>query len=101
MAIKLPRDIFSYPILIIQDRYGGVYSHGRWVAISQAFEESPEESESHLSILTNEGFGDDITASNFWHDVSCIDWIAVGKTPDEALRALTEKQNKVWEALDE
>ncbi len=83
-----------YPIAIIEDRYNGVYSKGKWVAIASsrfqmvAFVENC----TNFEYLDNYGFGDDCEADKFWDTHKDELWIAVGDTPDEALKNLVEKQ---------
>ena len=61
-----------YPLTIIQDRYNGIYSGGKFTAWNLYPDELPEEV-----------FGDDVTCRCFWDDIE----IAVGRgsTPTEAL----------------
>lgn len=61
-----------YPLTIVQDRYNGIYSGGKFTAWNLYPDELPEEA-----------FGDDVTCRCFWADQE----IAVGRgsTPNEAL----------------
>lgn len=74
----------TFPIAIIEDRYGGTYSHGPWLAVACA--DTPidgSRSESRAQFILNEGpNGGDTDAMTFWF--APPDWIAVGHTPDEA-----------------
>lgn len=74
-----------WPVAVIEDRYGGVYSGGAWLAIAEAT--------IHLGLQTRVGWclddgphGDDGDAMEFWAEPP--PWIAVGATPDEARNAL-------------
>ena len=75
----------TWPCHIIEDRYGGAYSGGKWVAISPAVG-------SRLSSVENIVYGDDSTAADFQFLVA--KWaeegthVAVGNTPDKALENL-------------
>jgi len=79
----------TYPIAIIQDRYTGAYSRGLWLAIASA--DTPFGGYvSRSGYCLDEGpHGDDCEAMDFW--IAPPPWIAVGNTPDEALRALQSK----------
>lgn len=79
----------AYPIAILEDRYRGAYSGGLWLAVARADEmDAP-----HWKEEFGRGpYGDDAEAREFWADPP--DWIAVGHTPDDALRALARKQPK-------
>jgi hypothetical protein len=76
-----------WPVRIYQDRYGGSYSGGAWVAVDMARKEM-EICEIETGIL-----GGDTQAMQFWLAVADADWIAVGRTPDIALAALEAKQS--------
>ena len=74
-----------YPVVLIEDRYQGVYSGGRWLAVANAdirIEDVPRAS----WLLGNGPGGDDLEAAEFWAQAPA--WIAVGSTPDEAVREL-------------
>lgn len=74
-----------WPVAIIQDRYSGTYSGGSWLAISEA--SNMLEERTRASWCLEEGpSGGDTDAMVFW--MFKPDWIAVGRTPDEALAAL-------------
>lgn len=68
-----------YPLTIIRDRYGGIYSGGEYTAWNEDFYSLPEEID-----------GDDVTAARFFYkcDSYCY---GTGKTPDEALEDLIRK----------
>jgi hypothetical protein len=69
---------FLYPVTIIQDRYTGTYSGGRWLA----FNLDPVD-------LPDGPFSDDVTCFNFWTETQMV--IGIGDTPDEALESLKSK----------
>jgi hypothetical protein len=46
-----------YPVTIIYDRYGGTYSHGKWIAWNEEPQQVPEATT-----------GDDVTCAEFWHN---------------------------------
>lgn len=49
----------SYPTMILEDRYGGSYSNGKWLVISKWTQEK-------LDLVDNGANGDDCSAMNFW-----------------------------------
>lgn len=87
----------DYPVAILEDRYGGVYSKGAWLAIANA--DKPHIGDkpcvgdligSRMEFCLNEGpNGSDPQASDFWDTPPS--WIVVGKTPDDALAALKKR----------
>lgn len=83
-----------YPIAIIEDRYQGVYSKGKWVAIPSSDDQQGdfEGHRSSLEYLYEYGFGNPAEAKDFWYTHGDELWIAVGDTPNEALKNLVEKQ---------
>jgi hypothetical protein len=81
-------NLHLYPIAIIEDRYGGTYSGGAWLAIANAYK-SDSIVERVTDCLESGPHGDDVEAAWFW--ANCPDWIAAGNTPDEALAALYVK----------
>jgi len=62
-----------YPVVIVKDRYGGVYSDGKWVAFNEP--NVPENAQ-----------GSDTEASEFYHDYT--KHYGKGDTPNEALKDL-------------
>ena len=77
-----------YPIAIVPDRYGGVYSGGAWLAIANATKRSGEVRRIDF-ILDEDGLtpsGSDPLAMEYWS--SPDEWIATGSSPDEALNNL-------------
>ena len=84
--------INHWPVAIIADRYGGSYSGGGWLAISEANERVGGGSlASRVDWCLEDGpHGDDTDAMMFW--ASPPAWIAAGHTPDKALAALQAKE---------
>jgi hypothetical protein len=74
-----------FPIAIVQDRYGGVYSGRPWLAISRA-DHLENGTYRIIRCLEGEPHGDDLDAQDFWTDPPA--WIAAGETPDEAVEKL-------------
>ena len=79
-----------HPIAIVEDRYSGVYSGGRWLALSEA--DRMHEGQSRVDYVVSDRHsgphGDDLEAMAFWANPP--DWIAVGDTPQAALDHLIE-----------
>ncbi|GGB22560.1 hypothetical protein GCM10011380_10200 [Sphingomonas metalli] len=74
-----------YPIAVIEDRYQGVYSNGRWWAVAQS--DCMLEGMTRIAWLLEYGpSSDDVTASVFWRDAP--PWIAAANTPDAAVGKL-------------
>jgi len=71
-----------HPATIVQDRYGGCYSGGPWLAISRADKMHCGRKRADW-VLAAGPSGDDREAAAFWQ--SPPDWIAVGDTSDAAL----------------
>lgn len=69
------------PLTIVQDRYNGVYSGGKYTAWNLEYNEIPPEP-----------CGDDVTAMNFWRDDSMV---GRGSTPDEAVDDLRQRMESV------
>jgi len=65
-----------YPVVILKDRYGGVYSHGAWTAWPLYLEHMPRGPEDG-----------DAECDYFWHTPQDYP-IGKGATPDEALADL-------------
>lgn len=73
-------DYSLYPIAVIEDRYGGTYSGGAWLAVANADENLP-------GILSGDGpHGGDGEAMVFWSAPPW--WIAAGSDPNAAVAAL-------------
>lgn len=68
-----------YSVTILEDRYGGAYSGGQWIAIAN--------SDIHkIKYVDYEANGDDGSSIDFWDDAP--DYVAVGDTPNQALNNL-------------
>jgi hypothetical protein len=86
-------EIWAYPIAVIEDRYGGTYSGGQWIAIAGIT--NPALGAASLKFLAEKSeaianpWGGDIEAGEFWSDPP--KWIAAGDTPDAAIAALKAK----------
>ena len=73
-----------YPVAIIQDRYGGCYSGGAWLAIAQADEGD------RMARCFNAGpHGDDCDAMEYWESPPF--WISAGHSPEDAVTNLAAK----------
>ena len=85
----------DYPVAVFQDRYGGAYCGGAWIAIAEASEPYDQENtRAQFCLVGGAGpFGDDVTAAMFWS--SPPEWIAVGPTPEAALEALHNRRKSI------
>ncbi len=83
-----------YPIVVMQDRYNGSYSGGRWLAVAEASElVDVTNTRAQFCLVSDDGpSGGDIEARIFWENPP--KWIAVGATPDEAIKALEADATK-------
>src|SRR5882762_11693790 len=70
-----------WPIRIYQDRYGGSYCGGGWVAVHM------DNKTMEISDIENGILGGDVEVREFWITVAHANWIAVGQTPNDALAA--------------
>lgn len=68
-----------YPVTIIEDRYTGAYSGGKWTAFNRYADDIPEEVDDS-----------DVPCFTFWWSTN-KEPVGIGNTPDEALRDLEEK----------
>jgi hypothetical protein len=84
-------DAHHFPIVILEDRYNGVYSKGRWIAISEG-DRLENGAYRIIRCLEDGPHGDDTDAALFWG--SPPSWLAVGDTPDEALNNLLAKHDQ-------
>lgn len=73
-------DYRDYPIVVLQDRYGGCYSGGAWVAIANWTDE-------RFTHVADGISGGDIEAASF----VLPHYVAVGNTPDEAVANLLKR----------
>ena len=91
-------ELDQYPVVIIEDRYNGAYSGGRWIAIANAnrtefglrpCEQQVGDMDRATYLLEEYGtgpHGGDPEAAAFW--LNAPDWMAVGDTPDQAMMNL-------------
>jgi hypothetical protein len=83
--------IDAYPVAIVQDRYGGTYSRGEWLAVG-GFDERDvrgPRGPTRLDFVMLNAHGSDPEAMDFWTgEARELSWLAVGETPDHALAAL-------------
>jgi hypothetical protein len=77
-----------YPIVIVEDRYGGGYSGGAWFAIAQGEIDHNGTSRADWCLKFGPN-GGDVEARTFWLDPPI--WIAADRTPDAAVAALLKK----------
>jgi hypothetical protein len=83
MSSDVPPEL--YPIMVVEDRYQGVYSRGRWWAVARA--DAPLDGTTRITWLMENGpSGDDVTASVFWRYAPL--WIAADATADAAIAKL-------------
>ena len=68
-----------YPVIIIADRYGGVYSGGKYTAWPCTPWDIPVEAAA-----------DDVTCAGFWAEHG-TELVGLGNTPDEAMNDLINK----------
>jgi hypothetical protein len=67
------------PGTIVEDRYGGTFSGGAWVAYGNDF-----------AMVPREANGDDNTCMDFWDEVrrgenDLVGFVGLGDTPQEAI----------------
>lgn len=67
-----------YPLTIVEDRYTGVYSNGKYTAWNMYPEDIPQDIEE-----------DDVTCANFWYSYDGV--VGLGNTPNEAVEDLCRK----------
>lgn len=67
-----------YPLVIIKDRYTGVYSGGKYTAWNMDLEDIPQDIEE-----------DDVSCHDFWFSYDGV--VGLGKTPNEAAEDLHRK----------
>lgn len=72
-------DYLIYPLVVVNDRYNGVYSGAEWTA----WEDYPY-------AIPDDIFGDDDSCCEFWLKANRNN-IGFGNTPDEAIADLRQK----------
>jgi hypothetical protein len=78
-----------HPLMLLQDRYGGTYSGGEWLAVREA--DQLCEGQSRAAWIVDRGpSGNDREAAGFWSEPPS--WIAVGESPEAAIKALVERE---------
>ena len=76
---KSSNDYIIYPLVVINDRYGGAYSGAEWTA----WEDYPD-------AIPDAIFGDDDSCFEFWLKANKSN-IGLGNTPEEAIADLRQK----------
>jgi len=79
-------NITLYPLVVINDRYNGVYSGAQWTA----WEDYPD-------AIPEAVFGDDDSCFDFWLGAN-KDNIGFGDTPEQAIQDLKQKKVKYYNA---
>jgi hypothetical protein len=88
MSSTVPLDL--HPIVVVQDRYQGVYSGGAWLAIAQA--DRPLKDTTRVAWVMVDGpGGGDAWASDFWRDAPS--WIASANSADDAIGRLIRRNS--------
>lgn len=78
----------TFPVVIVEDRYGGMYCNGRFIAIAQG--DLDEAGVTRVAFVMTKGPSDvPAEAMAFWDQPPR--WIATGDTPDEAMTNLMVK----------
>lgn len=86
---KLGVDV-THPIAVVEDRYSGTYSGGRWLAIAAA--DAFENGHTRIALCVEDGpgpSGQDGDARDFWSEPPA--WIAAGDTAEAAIEALRKR----------
>lgn len=78
-----------YPVTIVSTRYGGTYEGKAWAA----FNAGPEQL-SHPMQPYYDWDGGDYECQVWWADNGKMPYVAVGNTPNEALKNLINKQKE-------
>lgn len=89
----MANDADQWPIALIEDRYSGCYSGGKWIAISESDQivDAVNTRVQYCLIAENGPSGGDTEAASFWE--SAPTWIAVAQTPSEAIDLLGSRTN--------
>ena len=80
----------TWPVWIIEDRYGGAYSDGEWLAIADPRRYAKGEV-TRLDLVEQGAYEGDIECMEFWADLGDVWWIGKGATPDAALADLNRR----------
>lgn len=90
----------AYPVVILQDRYGGVYSGGAWLAIAEGTRDGSPATYLRRAYYSNElpPYSRFAEVLHYAHaedtgtmDFRLLSWVGVGDTPDAALEDLYRK----------
>ena len=85
-----------YPIGVFEDRYSGAYAGGAWVAVAGL--DSLEDGRSRFWLAFEGAHGDDLSADRFWEMHQPTPWLAVGKSPEEAVSILVQRMARLEHA---
>jgi hypothetical protein len=84
-----------WPIKVLQDKFGGKYCGGPWIAYADNREDRDDtvwnESQAGYDREWKKGETAEVVAARFWKRCGSKWWIAVGKTPNEAVENLIRK----------
>lgn len=87
--------LMHYPVVVVEDRYGGTYSRGTWLAIAEADQLKSGKTRATFVLEDEKGpSGGDVEAMWFWH--APPGWIAVGNSPDDAVSNLRRGVRPTW-----
>jgi hypothetical protein len=80
----------AWPIALLEDRYGGAYSDGNWIAIANADIDVPGRIENRVAwVFRSDVFGGDNDCMDFWDGpAKQIPWLAAGESPELAIQNL-------------
>ena len=78
-------DLRAWPILLLEDRYMGTYSGGKWIAIANG------DQDGRFAMVLRGAHDSDPDCVDFWADHWDLWWLAVGATPNEAMGNLIKK----------
>lgn len=79
----------AFPILVFEDRYGGAYSGGAWIAVAD-FGEEVKDGKTRFQWVLDGAHDGDLEAGAFWDAIIVLPWVAVGDTPNDAVKHLLE-----------
>lgn len=75
-------------ILMLEDRYGGVYSNGAWLGVIDA--DARHEDNSRGGFVVSDGpSGGDMIAAAFWDEAP--EWIVAGRSPKHVMDLIAAK----------
>jgi hypothetical protein len=76
---------FLGDVRVYQDRYGGSYSGGVWIAVDM------ERKTTDAARIEEGILGGDLEVMAFWREFANSQWLAVGATPNKAVATLEAK----------